>query len=538
MATIPTFANNIDNNPNLTEKELDTLYQTQNDLKIILSKIENIYSINEDNKQLKGSFNELKQVREQAFVLNHEISSFINYSSELTPEEIDAKLDEIILKELDLKEKFHSIEYLIGKESTAKKVNNTLTTIKNDSTQYMQNDSDIQNGSSSKQNNSDDHSELTSYQSENPYEGITQPSGKADVIIVPETTIKNDIKDAKIIYCAPLFTQTDKFQCAPASVQSLLAFWGYYAPQDWLSSELSTTENWNATDSQSIVKFFESFNQYNEANGLQFHVEKRSSNLNWLKEQINNSNPILVHVQTGALPSWNMDVGHYLLVVGYSEDGKYIYCNDPAKGAYTPYPISSFLDAWGAKNNEAISAMPQQIFDKDKIVVRSTIQGVRDSGVYGIFEINWFENYCPHCKKRETLVVNPKGVPEVEIICGHGFSNGARDGCDADYSGWSGYDKIEDPKVNLKYSVKPSVPKKYSGHVKPIEMIQFLTEDNTAKGSALLLADGSVVILSSHDIYVLDKKIKIQNNGLSEEERISNIQNLSIALVDLVKKYK
>jgi len=158
MATIPTFASNINKNANLTEEQLDTLYQTQNDLKIILSKIENIYSINGDDKQLKGSLNELKQVQEQAFVLNHEISSFINNSSELTPEEIDTKLDEIILKEIDLEETFHSIEDLIGKESTAKKVsNNTSTTIKNDSTQYMQNDSDIQNSSSSNQNNNKDH---------------------------------------------------------------------------------------------------------------------------------------------------------------------------------------------------------------------------------------------------------------------------------------------------------------------------------------------------------------------------------------------
>jgi len=126
----------------------------------------------------------------------------------------------------------------------------------------------------------------------------------------------------------------------------------------------------------------------------------------------------------------------------------------------------------------------------------------------------------------------------VEITCGHGFSNEAHDGCDADYSGWSGFDKIEDPKVYLKYSVKPSVPKTYKEHVKPIEMIQFLTEYNTAEGSALLLADGSVVILSSNGIYVSDEKIKIQNNGLSEEERISNIQNMSKALVDLVRNYK
>ena len=41
-------------------------------------------------------------------------------------------------------------------------------------------------------------------------------------------------------------------------------------------------------------------------------------------------------------------------------------------------------------------------------------------------------NYCPHCKKYNTLTINPKGVYEVEITCRND---------DSDYCGVCGHDK-------------------------------------------------------------------------------------------------
>ncbi len=519
-------------NVKLSQEQLGILNQTQNNLSLLVAKIENLTATYKDNE---ASSNMLERSKKQAVELNDEIVAFIasldDKTSTLSQEEINEKIKSFVEEEAALE---RNVTIIVGDIK-----DNNKTFIKN---------------VEAKKNQVNEHKEqnIENYQSEKPYEGITKPSEKADIIIVPETTLQTNIGDAKIIRGAPLFTQETKFWCGPASVQSIIAYWGYYTQQEWLADQLNTSNSWDGTGPQSIVRFFESFNKtndseifdkLNDSETLHFYVEKKSADFEWLKSQIDEYHPVVVRVKTGYLPSWNMDVGHYMVVVGYSNDGKEIFCNDPAKGAYVSYPTSSFMKAWESTNKEAILVMPKQVYDNNTTVVRSTLQGVLDEGVYGVFVINWFENYCPHCKKNGTLVVNPKdtkknSVPEVEITCGHGVLNGATDGCDADYSGWSGYDKVKDPKVKLESIPKAPIPSIYKEHIKPIEMIQFLTEGNSTTGSALLLEDGSVLIIKDEKINIPDEKIQIPKDSRSEAERLSQIKNISKALVDLVRKYK
>ena len=520
------------NNVKLTQEQLEILNQTQTKLSLLVAKIDDLTATYKDKE---ASSNTLEQLKKQAIELNDEIVAFIaslnDKNSTQSQEDINENIKSFVEEEAALE---RNVTIIVGdiKDNNKTFIENIKTTNNQVNVHKEQN---IQN-----------------YQSEKPYEGITKPSGKADIIIVPETTLQTNIKDAKIIHGAPLLTQETKFWCGPASVQSIIAYWGYYTQQEWLADQLNTSNSWHGTGPQSIVRFFgsfnnandsESFNNTNDSETLQFYVEKKSADFRWLKSQIDEYHPVVVHVKTGYLPSWNMDVGHYMLVVGYSNDGKEIFCNDPAKGAYVSYPTSSFMEAWESTDKEAILVMPKQVYDNNTTVVRSTLQGVLDEGVYGVFVINWFENYCPHCKKKGTLVVNPKdseknSVPEVEITCGHGVLNGATDGCDADYSGWSGYDKVKDPKVKLEGIFKAPIPKIYKEHIKPIEMIQFLTEGNTTTGSALLLSDGSVLIIKDGEIIMPDEKIQTLQDSRLESERLSQIKDISKALVDLVRRYK
>lgn len=76
----------------------------------------------------------------------------------------------------------------------------------------------------------------------------------------------------------------------------------------------------------------------------------------------------------------------------------------------------------------------------------NTITGTfKPSGVYGRnYAYKWYKktwvNYCPGCKRHNTLRLNPKGVPEREITCSR---------CSADFDGVTGWDKMYKPRWKL-----------------------------------------------------------------------------------------
>ena len=62
---------------------------------------------------------------------------------------------------------------------------------------------------------------------------------------------------------------------------------------------------------------------------------------------------------------------------------------------------------------------------------------------YKWFNIKFY-NYCPHCKKYNTLRKNPKGVPEKEFTCRK---------CGADYCAVCGHDKHGKYRIHKKYKL-------------------------------------------------------------------------------------
>lgn len=77
---------------------------------------------------------------------------------------------------------------------------------------------------------------------------------------------------------------------------------------------------------------------------------------------------------------------------------------------------------------------------------------VTNSGYEHIWYKTSFDNYCPVCKSKDSLIINPKKTYEVELTCSK---------CGADYCGVNGREKIPKSKrilVKTKATVLSSIP--------------------------------------------------------------------------------
>jgi len=66
----------------------------------------------------------------------------------------------------------------------------------------------------------------------------------------------------------------------------------------------------------------------------------------------------------------------------------------------------------------------------------TSLPSASNTGLTYQWTVNSWINYCPNCGAYNTLVINPKGVPEQEITCSKSLG-----GCDSDYCGSSGKEK-------------------------------------------------------------------------------------------------
>ncbi|MGL4669111.1 MAG: pseudomurein-binding repeat-containing protein [Methanobacteriaceae archaeon] len=96
----------------------------------------------------------------------------------------------------------------------------------------------------------------------------------------------------------------------------------------------------------------------------------------------------------------------------------------------------------------AISGLSMAFAEEISVIAKPSVSS---SG----YEYKWFltsfDNYCPLCKNKNTLTINPKKTYEVELTCKL---------CDADYCGVTGIEKMPNPKGSLnktKESVLSSV---------------------------------------------------------------------------------
>ncbi|MGL6298591.1 MAG: pseudomurein-binding repeat-containing protein, partial [Methanobacteriaceae archaeon] len=77
---------------------------------------------------------------------------------------------------------------------------------------------------------------------------------------------------------------------------------------------------------------------------------------------------------------------------------------------------------------------------------------VTNSGYEHVWYKTSFDNYCPICKSKDSLTLNPKKTYEVELTCSK---------CSADYCGVTGREKMPNPRgtlVKTKATVLSSIP--------------------------------------------------------------------------------
>jgi ABC-type bacteriocin/lantibiotic exporter with double-glycine peptidase domain len=78
---------------------------------------------------------------------------------------------------------------------------------------------------------------------------------------------------------------------------------------------------------------------------LSFTVVYSQTNMAGLEAMLQQSQPVIVFVRTGALPYWAYNTDHALVVVGYDEN--HLFVNDPHHAeSPTAVPRDSFELAW------------------------------------------------------------------------------------------------------------------------------------------------------------------------------------------------
>ena len=85
-------------------------------------------------------------------------------------------------------------------------------------------------------------------------------------------------------------------------------------------------------------------------------------------------------------------------------------------------------------NDSGIAKLHKVVVEKPKYPLISmwAKPSVRSKYAYRWYYRTWV-NYCPNCHRYDSLLKNPKGVPERELTCKH---------CDSDFCGVTGKEKM------------------------------------------------------------------------------------------------
>lgn len=111
------------------------------------------------------------------------------------------------------------------------------------------------------------------------------------------------------IHGIPFFAQ-EEFQCGPSTLASALNFWGYKIyPED--ISKTIYLENIRGTLKMDMVSFVR---RYEEPGRIS--VSEVKGDLLLLKKDLASGYPVVVFVDLGI---WNIQKGHYMLMVGYDD---------------------------------------------------------------------------------------------------------------------------------------------------------------------------------------------------------------------------
>jgi len=127
------------------------------------------------------------------------------------------------------------------------------------------------------------------------------------------------------------FVKQDLQQCGPASLASVLSFYGVSVPLDSI-----TEATYNEKLKGSLITDLQNF-----ARRLGFRTESAQGTVEKMKTLIDQKKPVIVLIDIGF---WFASKPHYLVLFGYSEKG---FIAHDGKKASQGYEHSDFRRMWG-----------------------------------------------------------------------------------------------------------------------------------------------------------------------------------------------
>ena len=112
--------------------------------------------------------------------------------------------------------------------------------------------------------------------------------------------------EAHIIENVPFYPQ-EKNNCGPASLASVLNYWGIHVTPEQIEDDIFS-ESVSGTLTIDMVL-------YAQSKGL--HAQQYKGTLDLLKKHIDSDSPIIILVDSGIYP---IQMNHFLVVIGYRDD--------------------------------------------------------------------------------------------------------------------------------------------------------------------------------------------------------------------------
>ena len=154
--------------------------------------------------------------------------------------------------------------------------------------------------------------------------------------VVPDTG-----KQVVLIKGVPFFPQ-EPYQCGPASLASVLNFYGYAVTPGEIQREVGL-KNVKGTLTIDLVLF---------ALNRGFHVKEYSGGLDDLKRTVSEGYPVIVLVDYGM---GFYQLNHFMVVIGYTPEGVIVH-SGRQRAKLIPY--KNFLKAWKKVNYWSLLIKP------------------------------------------------------------------------------------------------------------------------------------------------------------------------------------
>jgi ABC-type bacteriocin/lantibiotic exporter with double-glycine peptidase domain len=158
-----------------------------------------------------------------------------------------------------------------------------------------------------------------------------------------ETLYLKESKPSRIINNVPFYPQED-FQCGPASLASVLNFWGIAVTPEEIAAEIYSPSAGGTLNLDMML--------YSGKKGMKATYYKGS--MEDIKNKIDLGHPMIVMIDLGKL---FYQQNHFMVVVGYDENGIIAHSG---KERLNPISLKSFTKTWEKTNFWTLWIRPER----------------------------------------------------------------------------------------------------------------------------------------------------------------------------------